>query len=212
MKKRKFTIESSPFQFLDLIADLMILSICWFISSIPIITIGAATTSMYTVCTKLIRGEGSHVFKLYFKSFKDDFKKSTLYYIPFLTILLASLTYIYLNSEIDQTNTVKTAKTVFAVIALLDVAFGSITCAQLSMYENTFLSYFKNSIILFFARLKYTFPNLVLLLIPVLLFKASPELFLKLCVFFPLFGIGLQFYLSTKLMLKTFQVFDTTGK
>jgi len=209
MKKQKFTIESKPFQFLDLIADLMILSVCWFITSIPIITIGASTTAIYTICAKLIRGEGSHVFKLYFKEFKDCFKKATLYFIPFLIILIVSLLYIYLGINTVQTNNSGTLKIICAVIALLDIAIGSITFAQVAMYENTYLSYIKNSIILFFARLKYTFPNLVFLMIPVLLFKVSPELFLRLCVFFPFLGFGLIFYLSTKLMLKTFEVFDT---
>lgn len=212
MKKQKLTIESKPFQFLDLVADLMILSVCWFVTSIPVITIGASTTAIYTVCAKLIRGEGTHVLKQYFKAFKDNFKKSTLYFIPFLVVLIASLAYIYLDIKIIKSNAVGAIKTICAVIAVLDVAISSITFAQLSIYENTFISYLKNSIILFFAVLKYTFPNLLILLAPILLLNISLELFLRLCVFFPFLGIGLQFYISTKLMLKTFQAFDAEDK
>ena len=62
------------------------LNILWFIFSIPIFTIGASTTALYSVTLKIVRNEEGNLTKDFIKSFKQNFKQSTSVWI-ILTLL-----------------------------------------------------------------------------------------------------------------------------
>ena len=68
------------------IADFLILAMYWFFCCLPVVTIGASTSSLFYVFGKKMRGEDTYVTRDFFKSFKQNFKQS----IP-LTILLGVL-------------------------------------------------------------------------------------------------------------------------
>lgn len=77
------------------IADVLILSILWFVCSVPIVTIGASTTALFYVYGKKVRGEDPYIAKMFFKSFKDNFKQATI--ITFMLGLLWFSSYLYYN-------------------------------------------------------------------------------------------------------------------
>lgn len=83
-----FNSDSGFSKFMNRVADLFILNILWIFCSIPIITIGATTTALYSVNLKFIDNEEENLIKTFFKSFKENFKKST---IIWLIILLLSI-------------------------------------------------------------------------------------------------------------------------
>ena len=65
------------------------INILMLVTSIPIITIGAALTAGHDACRRSIEGEGKGVTANYFKSFKANFIKATLLWLPFLVVLIA---------------------------------------------------------------------------------------------------------------------------
>ena len=68
------------------LADFIILNLLWVVCSIPIITIGASTTALYTVMMKLVKNEEGYIAKGFLKAFKENFKQSTIMWIIFLLI------------------------------------------------------------------------------------------------------------------------------
>ena len=50
-------IDNGVTRFLGKVADFMFLNLLWIVCSIPIITIGASTTAMYSVMLKLVKNE-----------------------------------------------------------------------------------------------------------------------------------------------------------
>lgn len=89
---RFFNMESPVFVFLSRMADLMILNVVFLITCIPIVTIGAAWSSLYYVTLKMVRNEESYIVRSYFKSFKQNFKQSTLMWI--IVAILGFLLYL----------------------------------------------------------------------------------------------------------------------
>lgn len=90
---RNFFNSDSRFSiFMNRISDLFILNILWIIFSIPIITIGASTSALYSVDLKLLDSEEGYIIKSFFKAFKENFKKSTILFvfIVFISILLGT--------------------------------------------------------------------------------------------------------------------------
>ena len=64
--------------------DMLILGIFWFVTSIPLVTIGASTTAVYYTVNKCIRNKKSYAYVEYWKAFKSNLKKSTLAFIAWL--------------------------------------------------------------------------------------------------------------------------------
>ena len=81
-----FNSDSGFSKFMNRVADLFILNILWIFCSIPIITIGATTTALYSVNLKFIDNEEENLIKTFFKSFKENFKKSTIIWLIILSL------------------------------------------------------------------------------------------------------------------------------
>ena len=81
-----FNLDSPFMRFLTKMADLIILNILYMICCIPIVTIGAASTALYTVSMKAVKNEESYIIRGYFKAFKENFKISTLTWLVALVI------------------------------------------------------------------------------------------------------------------------------
>ena len=69
------------------IGDIIVVNILFIICSIPIFTMGASMSAMYyTLLKKQRTGETGGIIKLFFRGFKDNFKKSTIAWLLFLLI------------------------------------------------------------------------------------------------------------------------------
>lgn len=76
--KGMFDIDSPVMDVLNKIMNIVVINLCFLISCIPVITIGAAITAMYHVNLKMVRNEETYVFSLYWKAFKKNFMQSTI--------------------------------------------------------------------------------------------------------------------------------------
>ena len=73
-----FDLDNPVLKFLSRMVDLIVLNVIFVISCIPIVTIGAALTSLYYVCITDWDPQNAQLFKKYVKSFKENFKQSTI--------------------------------------------------------------------------------------------------------------------------------------
>lgn len=73
-----FSYDNPIISGLNKCADCILLSLFWFVFSLPIFTFGAATTALYYTVNKVIRHNRSHVWREFWGSFKSNFKQSTL--------------------------------------------------------------------------------------------------------------------------------------
>ena len=66
--------------------DMICLNVMWVICCIPIITIGASTTALYTVMLRMVKNEEGYIFRGFLKAFKSNFKQSTLIWLILLLL------------------------------------------------------------------------------------------------------------------------------
>lgn len=64
-------------KFLSKLLDLFLLQIFFLLTSIPVVTIGAGLTAMFTVCRKIQDEEQTSVAREYFSAFRSGFRQST---------------------------------------------------------------------------------------------------------------------------------------
>lgn len=84
--KNILDINNSFFTFAKKLLWVFVINIIYFLTCIPIITIGASTTAMNSLFMKIINERDFSVLKDYFGSFKENFVKSTVIWIMSLVV------------------------------------------------------------------------------------------------------------------------------
>ena len=96
-----FSVDNPIIVVLSKVFDMIWLSLIYLAFCIPVVTIGAATTSLYYVCAKVIRHSESYVWREFWKSFKLNFKQSTIYWVVILIVYMLlgwNINYLGLNN------------------------------------------------------------------------------------------------------------------
>ena len=81
-----FKLDSPLMNFLNKVADIMILNIIVIIFSLPLFTMGAAFTAAYYIGYKMVKNEESYIIRGFWHSFKDNFRQSTILWIIMLAV------------------------------------------------------------------------------------------------------------------------------
>ncbi len=134
-----FNLDSPVMRVLTAIVDLVILDLLWFVTSLPIFTIGASTSAMHYMCFKILKNEEGPIFKSYFKAFKDNFKKGT---IIWLVVLVVGVFLVFdlqaITSLTDSGSVVNIIMfVVFFLIALMWALIAIYVFPLQSRFENT---------------------------------------------------------------------------
>lgn len=165
---RFFNMDNGFFQVLSRIADLMILNIIFLITCIPIVTIGAAWTALYYVTLKMVRNEESYIVRSYFKSFKENFKQSTIMWL-IAVVLLVLLFFDYRIVNVMD-GTIRQAMLIgLTVVALFLAMILTYLFPLQSKFYNTIKNTAKNALLMSIRHLPQTFIMLVITVAAVLI-------------------------------------------
>ncbi len=203
-----FNMDNGFWRFMGRVADIIILNILCLICCIPIITIGASVTAMYTVTLKMVNNEESYIAKGFFKAFKENFKQAT---IIWLVLLLAGVFLcfdIYLTQMIES-SVMNALFYIFIALAVVYVIIISYVFPLQSKFENTPVNTIKNSVLIGIAHLiPWTLLIVVLNVLPIVLFIFFTGIFLAFV--FPIMLLGgftLIAYLNSKIFNRIFKRF-----
>ncbi len=150
-----FNLDSPVMQFLSRLADLIILNILFIICCIPIVTIGAATTALYTVTLKAVKNEESYITSSFFKAFKSNFNIGTLTWLIVLTVGIV----LWADFRIltIMTSPIRKILQVFLLVMLfLFLIIELYLFPYIARFENTVFGSLKNAFLLAVAHLPYT--------------------------------------------------------
>lgn len=64
------------FSFLNLLGQLILLSILWTVCCLPVITVGASTVALYYTVVKVLRRNQDSLFAAFFREFRSNFLQS----------------------------------------------------------------------------------------------------------------------------------------
>lgn len=200
---RFFDIDSPVMNFLNKLADLIILNFLTAVCCIPIITVGASMTAMHHVLLKMVRNEEGYIFRTFFKSFRQNFRQATVIWLIMLAafgILLGDFM-IFKYSGIHFPSWLRIV--ILGVVLLVLFAVMHVF-PVLAHFENTIMNTYKNS--LFMGIL--TFPKTILMMI---CWVAAP----LIIIFFPqilpvgiMLGISGPAFICALLYNNTFKRFE----
>ena len=197
--KRFFSESNWLYRFLYGLANWMILSVLWCVSSLPVVTIGIATTSLYAVSLQLVRGEEPPIIKTFFRSFRINFRQGLILGLIVLAAIAITIGdyYIYRISE-------GFVRSMFAGFSMVSVGILLLILPYLfpllAQFDNTVAQMIKNSFVLSVANLPTTVVLWIFHSIPVLLVLISLELVLQsLLILLVLLPAGMAYLCSKKI-------------
>lgn len=184
--------------------DIIVVNILFIICSIPIFTMGASMSAMYyTLLKKQRTGETGGIIKLFFKGFKDNFKKSTIAWLLFLLIAFVfSLDFNLFGKGGPQENKLMYYTSVIFFILICFIAI--YLFPVISAFENSLKNLIIQSIYMAAKNFIFTILIMILYTLPAYFLLASPQVFMVGIFILIVCGFGLIAYVSSFMFIKAF--------
>lgn len=194
----------NPFwRFVGRLTDLVWLNILTLICCIPVFTAGAAISAMYRVLIFMTLKQDSGVTKMFFKSFKENFKDATIVWIPSFLILavLFSNGYLIYHGVLDSyVGLLKASGISIGIITAIVIMFLCYVLPMISRYDSDVKTNVKNAFLLMLAYFPRSFCLLVICISPIALMMLS-NIFLVLWF---LYGLSFPGYVNAMLLSNIF--------
>lgn len=151
-----FRMDSPLMRFLTKIADLMVLNILFCVTSIPLITIGASWTALYSVTLKMVRDEEGSVSRSYFRSFHQNFRQATLLWLGVLVVLALLVLDIRVLNGMAGGTAPGLLRVGVEILALLGIMVLQYLFPSLARFEASLADTLKNACMMALAHLPKT--------------------------------------------------------
>ncbi|MEZ2715784.1 DUF624 domain-containing protein [Bacillus circulans] len=187
--------------------DIFLLNLIFILFSLPVVTIGASLTALYTVSFKITNGEYPFVWRSYIKAFKKNLKQSS-----FVWFLLIGVAVILFGDIYYLVYTTGIWKIIFMSLTL----FFGFLYGTLILYIFPYLSRFEDSIktgmVNSLLMGGFHFPFLVLLFIinylPIIFILSSFTGFMTGIYFFTFGGFSIIAFVNTIIFKKIFSKYE----
>lgn len=203
----KININHPFFNFINTLSAFIVLNILFIVTCLPVITIGAAITSLYSVMMPFTKDENDFLFKNYFKSFKSNFKESTIIWIILFiitSIILFNMSFWYSIGSLIST-------IIFALMGLVMIVL--FLCflyvfPLIVRFSNDTGQTIKNAIFIGFSHLK---SSLILALLNGL-FVYLTYIWTGFSVMSILLGFSFMAYIQSFIFNRIFKEYEPTTK
>lgn len=131
-----FSMNSSPMRGIRKIVELMYLGILWFLCSVPIITLGAATAALYEVLLKAVKDREGYLTGSFFRAFRDDLGQGIRIWLPIMAAQILFAVNLFYYAVLGGGNfPVQTV--VFSLLLGAGAALFSYVFPVMARFENT---------------------------------------------------------------------------
>lgn len=186
------------------LGQLIALNLLWIVCSLPVITAGASTTALFYCTLKLHKDGDIRVVRDFFKSFRQNFKQSTLIWI----IMAAVALILYLEKE-----------TVFSMPGAMAQIFSYVILAAciplvlvalyifptVAAFENKIMKLISNAFYFAVKHIGYALAVAVITILPMVMTLVDAKLFPVYLLIWLLVGFSLTAYADSWFMWKLFK-------
>ncbi len=198
-----FSPDSKIMQFLGRLYDIAVLNLLFLVTCVPLVTIGAASTALYSVVFAMDTDREGGILSTYFRSFRRNFWQSTVIFLALALFGGASCMNVLIFSRMS--GGIGVALSGLALLILLVIAQTSAMVFPLvSQFQNTTMAMVKNAFLLSLANLPRAMLAAVVNGIPMLLVLLSPYLFLQLGGLWMFLYFGATAYFLSRVLKKVF--------
>lgn len=196
--RKLFDADSGLMRGLSRLTDLVLLNLLFILTSIPIVTIGASASALYSVFFRWHRQEESGYVKAYFHAFARDFKEATVLWLAFVVFMAISIFDIWFFFY--QTEPLSYLGVLFGFLGAMGLFTYSYAIILVSVFANSFAGTLKNALLMAVAYFPRTLVMALINLFPFLLVGLFPSLAMQFGWFLVLFAFSGGAYLNSLLL------------
>ena len=204
---QKNRLATSLGAFLRVLCDLMILNVLWAVCSLPVVTVGPATSALCSVMLKLARGEPVATVRTFFGAMKENLRQS----LPLGLIGIAGLAVAVVDwmFAVEQEGYIRTLYFIVGVIvSAIVLAYWAWAFALNAGFENSLGGTIKNALSLAFVEPGKTLLIWIAFAVPVLGLLFLPEIaVIYIGWAYILFAVSAPAYLAARSQVKVFARF-----
>ena len=183
------------------IFDFILLNILWLLTSIPIVTLGAATAALYSVMMSIAEKKEGYIIKDYWKAFCRNFKQSTVVWILLLFLgacLWFDLTFIgVVPGLFRQIGTV-----VLGAVLIFYFMECIFVFPLIAKFENSTGNMIKNALLIPVSRLPYALMILFMTGAAIMVTFLNPMTIMIGAVIWSAIGVSVLSYANSLLLVK----------
>ena len=148
-----FNLESPVVRSVTRVGDLAVLSLMWFVGCIPVATIGASNTAMYSAIHKVFSQKEGIAAAEFLKSFKSNFRQATLSFLPLGALELLLLAECFVTEFLREQGTAwLNLRPVFLVLSYLAALWMVMAAAYSARFQDSAKTTIRQSAILLLAN------------------------------------------------------------
>ena len=201
-----FSPDSKFMRFMSVLGDLMLLNFIFLLCSVPVVTIGASITALYTVVFRMVREKDSRsVVVQFFRSFRQNFRRATLLWLLLLPAGGVLALDLWLFSVV--TGVMRWLSILFLLLMVLVLFTAGYAFPLLSQFENGVKGTLKNALFLSLAYLPRTLSVTALNLLPFVLLYCNLYLFLYVGFLWIFLYFSAAAYLNARTLEQVFAPF-----
>lgn len=207
--KGLFDLENPLMQVLTRLADLILLSLCFILCCLPVVTIGPSACALFRTVFDITQERSGSVLRRFFQAFRADLKQAFKVWLAALTGFVALFCY-HLLARLYLDGAVGVAVTAVAAgLALLLTALLAYVLPLLGRYEGPIRQHVKNAAILMVIRFPRTLAMTAMHLLPLLVLRYLPLVFLYTLLLWIVLAPGLIAQLDVYLLRPVFDYLET---
>lgn len=199
---RLFSPDSKFMRAMSLLGDLMLLNLVFLLCCVPVVTIGAAVTALDTVCFRILRGTEGRALALFFRSFRQNFRRATALWLVLLLAFGAAAADIWIFFGFSDP--LRFLVVAFMLLLLLALFTAGYAFPLLSQFDNSVFGTLKNAFFLSLGYLPRTLVITILNCLPFALLIVRLDLFLYAGFIWIFLYFAAAAYLNSKLLDKVF--------
>lgn len=205
-----FSLDSKFMQALSRIADLILLNLIFLVTCIPIFTIGAASTALYSVAFRLGTEREEGVFRCYFRAFRSNFRQGTLLFLILLIPCLLLIFSLFFYAGLDGAAHLLTYVCVALLVVL--VLIYSYVFPLLSQFCNSVKQTLKNALLLSIGYLPRSLVMALLNVLPWALLYFETMFFFRMGILWILLYFSAAAYINARILGRVFAPYQETGE
>jgi uncharacterized membrane protein YesL len=180
------------------LVDFLVLTVLWAVTSLPIITMGTATTTVYYITLKMTKNQDGYIVSTYFKTFGKLFLETVKAWLLALIVglLLGGDIYICVKLGNPVASLILAALAVVALVYIMTLMYLFPVMARL---DNTIMGYVKAA---FYLAIRNFGWSILLIVVPVCYILIGVFKFWPLLVI----SVGLIAYLQSLIYNQIFKV------
>lgn len=152
-----FDMDKPFWRWMGKVPDIILLSLLWYLCSIPIITIIPASCALFDAVSRNLMMDDKGCYKRFFRSFVRELKQGILLSIVWAVIALVAVFGLkIINSYAATSSTFGIFSILYLIMIIMMIGYLGWLVPLQSRYNNSFVSLHINSLRFFFGRLPGT--------------------------------------------------------